>query len=651
MSLTRSVPKLLIVGIALGVVPVRFSSAQPSSPVDPEVLQEIQAHGSARVIVTLTDTSALRVQQIAQRIEGVLRELTPQDFQLSRRFQSIAAFAGVVTATGMAKLERHPDVMRVQLDLVLRAISPQPRLQPHLNESVPLIQANSVHSLGIQGNGVRIAIIDTGIDTDHPDFSTAAPGDRIVAQNCFLSGASCPSPPNVAEDGNGHGTHVSGIAASDGSVSPVGVAPQAQLVAIKVLKDDGTGNLSDTVAALDWIYTNNASLNVKVVNMSLGSFTLYTPPCDTAYPAMTTAINNLRNIGVISFAASGNNANATQMSLPACISTVVSVGAVYDANVGSISWGNPQVCRDLTTAADQVACITNGVPDLQAPGALITSSFIGGGTATLGGTSMASPHAAGTAALLIQAKPSITPTEIEAVLQTTGVPVTDPKNGQTRPRINAFAAVSAVLSCTATGAVFRIERATGNVCADGSLNPGGADVAEYILASEPLEPGDVVELDPHNPKHYRKVREPYSPLVAGVISTAPGFVLGAKLSAGRPLPQPLPDTERGVLPPSPPSPLPSEGEGSRGVRGLGKGAGGLGLQPGERPLLALLGRVPVKATTENGPIRPGDLLTSASKPGYAMRCVDVTQCEGAIIGKALEALDEGGGVILVLLVR
>jgi hypothetical protein len=256
---------------------------------------------------------------------------------------------------------------------------------------------------------------------------------------------------------------------------------------------------------------------------------------------------------------------------------------------------------------------------------------------------MASPHAAGTAALLIQAKPSITPTEIEAVLQTTGVPVTDPKNGQTRPRINAFAAVSAVLSCTATGAVFRIERATGNVCADGSFNSGGADVAEYILASEPLEPGDVVELDPHNPKHYRKVREPYSPLVAGVISTAPGFVLGAKLSAGRPLPQPLPDTERGALPPSPPTPLPSEGEGSRGVRGLGKGAGGLGLQPGERPLLALLGRVPVKATTENGPIRPGDLLTSASKPGYAMRCEDIHRCEGAIIGKALEALDERRG--------
>jgi hypothetical protein len=85
-----------------------------------------------------------------------------------------------------------------------------------------------------------------------------------------------------------------------------------------------------------------------------------------------------------------------------------------------------------------------------------------------------------------------------------------------------------VSPCTNTGAIFRIERTTGNVCADGSFNSGGADVAEYILASEPLEPGDVVELDPHNPKHYRKVREPYSPWVAGVISTAPGFVLGAK---------------------------------------------------------------------------------------------------------------------------
>jgi subtilisin family serine protease len=601
--------QLLALVIAAGVLVLSWSGlipAQLPSRADPSIARQLQTDGQAQVIVTLYDPVPLgaslswRKQLVSAEVESVLRQLSAQDFQLRRRFETIAAFAGVLSSSGLAKLEHHPKVRRIEPDITLYALTPQPKLQPQLNESVPLIQANSVHNLGIRGDGVRIAIIDTGIDTDHPDFSTVTPGDRIVAQNCFLFGASCPSAPNVAEDGNGHGTHVAGIAASDGSVAPVGVAPHAQLVVIKVLRDNGSGYLSDTVAALDWIYNNNASLNVKVVNMSLGSSILYTPPCDDAYPGMTTAINNLRNIGVISFAASGNDANATQMSLPACISNTVSVGAVYDANVGGISWGSPVVCTDSTTAPDKVACITNGVPDLQAPGALITSSVNGGGTATYGGTSMASPHAAGTAALLLQAKPSLTPTEIETVLQTTGVLVIDSKNGQARPRINALAAVNAVIN---TPAIFRIERTTGNAYADGSWNAGGADVAEYIAVSEPVEPGDVVELDPHNPKYYRKARSAYSPLVAGVISTQPGVVLGARTQ--------------------------SEG----------------------RALLALVGRVPVKATTENGPIRPGDLLTSASKPGYAMRCESAAQCEGAIIGKALEALNEGEGFILMLVMR
>lgn len=166
-------------------------------------------------------------------------------------------------------------------------------------------------------------------------------------------------------------------------------------------------------------------------------------------------------------------------------------------------------------------------------------------------------------------------------------------------------------SCTNTGAIFRVERTTGNVCADGSLNPNGADVAEYISVSESVEPGDVVEVDVQNPKGYRKAQSSYSKLVAGVISMRPGVILGS----------------------SPPA--------------LGEGLG----ERSQRALLALIGRVPVKASTENGPIHPGDLLTSASKPGYAMRCESAAQCEGAIIGKALEALNEGEGVIVMLVMR
>jgi hypothetical protein len=168
-----------------------------------------------------------------------------------------------------------------------------------------------------------------------------------------------------------------------------------------------------------------------------------------------------------------------------------------------------------------------------------------------------------------------------------------------------------------TPALFRIERATGNVYTDGAFFPGGADVAEYVTVSEPVEPGDVVEIDPQNPKSYRKARGAYSPLVAGVISTAPGVVLGGKHLTLT---------------------LSASGEGRGEV------------EPGERSaaLLALLGRVPVKATTENGPIRPGDLLTSASKPGYAMRCESPKLCEGALLGKALQPLSHGDSAILML---
>ena len=166
------------------------------------------------------------------------------------------------------------------------------------------------------------------------------------------------------------------------------------------------------------------------------------------------------------------------------------------------------------------------------------------------------------------------------------------------------------------GLVFRVERSTGDVYAKGSFSSEGADLAERIHVSEPVEPGDLVELDPTRPGHYRKARG-YSHLIAGVITTKPGFTLGNRPE----------EMERATL--------------IAAKKTLRPAAAA-------RPLLALMGRVPVKATTENGPIRPGDLLTVSSKPGYAMRCADPKGCEGAIIGKALEALESGEGLILML---
>ena len=164
--------------------------------------------------------------------------------------------------------------------------------------------------------------------------------------------------------------------------------------------------------------------------------------------------------------------------------------------------------------------------------------------------------------------------------------------------------------------VFRVERITGDVFANGTFIPGGADMAERINVSEPVEPGDIVELDPNMPGYYRKARGK-SQLIAGIITTEPGFILGNN-SVEMDAASASVDVETSKI------------------------------KISNRAMLVLMGRVPVKATTENGLIRPGDLLTISNKPGYAMRCAEAKGCDGAIIGKALQGLEKGEGMIMVL---
>jgi hypothetical protein len=172
-------------------------------------------------------------------------------------------------------------------------------------------------------------------------------------------------------------------------------------------------------------------------------------------------------------------------------------------------------------------------------------------------------------------------------------------------------------SSLANSRVFRV-KGDGTVFADGSYNCGlasgcfnsgiGADVAERIDTAEELEPGDVVEIDPATPQHFRKVRRAYSTLVAGIVSTAPAVTLANNDLAHN-------DT---------------------------------GNRSDNRPLLALVGRVPVKVNDLGGPIAIGDLLTSSPIPGYAMRCAQRSRCAGSTVGKALQPLVEPNGVIQAL---
>jgi subtilisin family serine protease len=280
-----------------------------------------------------------------------------------------------------------------------------------------------------------VAVLDTGIDTNNIDLE-----DSIAYERCFLSNGGCSTGPHPAEDNNGHGTNVAGIITSNGTVAPVGVAPGAKIAAYKILDASGSGTFSDWAAALDDIIANHPE--VKIVNMSLQS----TDPCPAG--ALGDAITTLRTMGVATFIAAGNYGTKNLLALPACIPDGISVGATYDADIGSNS-GWETDCTDQTTKADQVACWSNSddTLDLLAPGARITSTGMGGGLSTYRGTSQAAPHAAGVAALLMQAVPGLSVDEIENRMKLTGTMITDDlhdnnanTNRQT-PRIDARVAL------------------------------------------------------------------------------------------------------------------------------------------------------------------------------------------------------------------
>jgi hypothetical protein len=369
----------------------------------------------------------------------ILGQLLPAEFTLLHRFVSINALAGKINMAGVLRLQNDPRVLRIDVDKPGRA---------HLVQARALARIDPVLSVGFTGRGVTVAILDSGLDAQHPDLAT-----DVVAEQCFCSGngGCCPnhqtsqSGPGSAADDNGHGTNVAGIVSSDGTIAPRGAAPDAKIVAVKVLASDNSFCCSsDVVAGLDWVL--NSRPDVNIVNMSLGTTDLFSGPCDssTSYTSSyATAINALRQRGTLVFASSGNNEASRAQAAPACVANVVSVGAVYDANLGPQSFSG--VCADPSTQPDQVTCFSNSdtQTDLFAPGAITTSTGLGGGTSDYLGTSQASPLAAACAADILQAYPGTTPDKLEAALKQSPTWVTDPKDGLSFPRLDCQAALSA----------------------------------------------------------------------------------------------------------------------------------------------------------------------------------------------------------------
>ncbi len=273
-------------------------------------------------------------------------------------------------------------------------------------QSNALVNLNSFRAdsrfTGVDGSGYSVAVLDTGIDLDHrffgPDADANGVADRIVYQYDFANGD------GDASDKNGHGSNVAGIAAGQDAVHG-GMAPGADVIALKVFTDAGAGNFSYIERALQWVVANASTYKIASVNMSLSDAQNHAT-AGSLY-GLGDELAALASLGVVVVSAAGNDyytfGSAQGVAYPASDPNSLAVSAVWDANHGSVSWASGAI--DNTSAADRVVSFSQRSTqqtDIFAPGAFITGPNATGGTASYGGTSQAAPHIAGIAALAQQ---------------------------------------------------------------------------------------------------------------------------------------------------------------------------------------------------------------------------------------------------------
>ncbi|MGE0859307.1 MAG: S8 family serine peptidase [Gammaproteobacteria bacterium] len=313
----------------------------------------------------------------------------------------------------LLRLLRRPEVEAVHEDVLLRHA---------LTQSLPLIHRPPAGAASQLGAGTTVAVLDTGVDYTRPAFgSCVTPGSP--ATSCKVAYAQEFANQDNTLDADGHGSSVAAIA--------LGVAPGTRIIALDVFDGD-TARSSDVIAAMDWAIANRSTWNIAAMNLSLGDGLKRTSPCGGVLNPYRSAVNNALNVGIISVIAAGNEAFLDGLSSPACTPGALSVGAVYDSDIGPVNWS---ICSDSSTAADKVTCFSNTASYLSgyAPGAQITAAGV-----TFGGTSQAAPHVAGAVAALKAAFPADTPGDTANRLIAAGVPVTDsrPQSAITKPRLD-----------------------------------------------------------------------------------------------------------------------------------------------------------------------------------------------------------------------
>ncbi|MCU7927481.1 MAG: S8 family peptidase [Candidatus Thiodiazotropha sp. (ex Dulcina madagascariensis)] len=299
--------------------------------------------------------------------------------KIKKQFTHLRAVSADILDSDLDALRSNPGIAYIEEDAVIQAIDP---LSGGIRSlSVGTAQAASIeyenawsvshigsqipHDLGVTGTGIKIAVLDTGIDYNHPDLDmNYAGGDNFISID--------PNNHDPLDDSyNSHGTHVAGtIAAELDGAGVVGVAPEASIYAVKVLDGAGFGSVSSVVAGIDWAVANQ----MDIINLSMG-FTTY-------FQSLADACEAANAAGLVVVAAAGNSYGGPVM-YPAALPSVIAVGATTIFNdIGFMSATGPEI-------------------ELTAPGLNVNSTIANGGYGFLGGTSQAAPHVTGVAALLM----------------------------------------------------------------------------------------------------------------------------------------------------------------------------------------------------------------------------------------------------------
>jgi subtilisin family serine protease len=402
----------VIVGLRDDTVPARTLAARPDPAGEP----------------------SRRVRRLAAQ-RRLVAEMAPGSIAVRREYESFSMLAGRATRDGVLALAHRPDVRWVTLDAVR-----------HEHDAIPqsaqtLIQSDRTNALGFDGTGQTIAVLDTGVDYNIPELGGGGfPNAKVVG------GADLGDDDADPLDCQGHGTSVASVAAG-----PMGVAPGAKIVALKISPSAGCDSAEDSIilAAINWAITNRETYGIAAINLSFGGvFTdgLDHGYCDEFFPQYATALESANAAGMAFVASAGNEGLTNSVAIPACLSTAVSVGAVYPDSRGNVAWqdgGGGTFCEDRSVSPDSLVCFSNSASNLSllAPGAFWQAPTRGGTLEYFHGTSASAPAVAGAIALVRQARPELSPTAAVALLRATGKAVSDPRNGLLTPRIDTLKAV------------------------------------------------------------------------------------------------------------------------------------------------------------------------------------------------------------------